>query len=112
MQLSPYSLGSLVTVKRSFLNEPAGVVAYVYEHYSIDNDTTQGISLITQNGVDLGGFSLQEQYDYLEYYGDTGQVYTFSNVTQLKIDWDKGVFKMIFDNLLSFKKELKTKSRP
>lgn len=99
--MSYFSLGSLVTVKTSFMNEPAGVVAYVYENY--DKPSISGISLITQNGVDLGGFSLKEQQQYLEYYGDTGKCYHFKNVTQLAADWRAGVFKPIFDNLEKFK---------
>lgn len=103
IQLSYYSLGSLVTVKTSFLNEPAGVIAYVYEVY--DKPGITGISLITQNGVDLGGFSLKEQADFLKYYGDTGLVYSFKNVTQLHMDWQLGVFKQIFDNIEKHKHE-------
>lgn len=99
---SYFSLGSLVTINTSFCDEPVGVIAYVYEEYGSEG----GISLITQNGRDLGGFSLDEQSRYLQYYGDTGQVYHFKNVTQLANDWSSGVFKPFFDNVEKFKREL------
>ena len=102
--INTYALGSLVTVKVSFLNEPAGVLAYVYEHYGTGKHV--GISLITQNGCDLGGFSLDEQNRFLEYYGDTGQVYHFRSVTWLDVDWKKGVFKFAFDNPEKYRKQL------
>ena len=107
IQLSYYQLGSLVRVKTSFLNEPAGVIAYVYEVY--DKPGITGISLITQNGVDLGGFSLDEQARFLEYYGDTGLVYNFQNVTRLHLDWRRGLFKPIFDNLANFEHDANRK---
>lgn len=99
--ISRFSLGSLVTVKTEFLGEPPGVIAYVYEVY--DKPGISGISLITQNGVDLGGFSIKDQDQYLEYYGDTGQVYHFKNVIQLDQDWNRGLFKFWADNPEKFK---------
>lgn len=101
IKISYHSLGSLVTVNSSFLGEPAGVIAYVYEVY--DKPGISGISLITQNGVDLGGFNIKEQAEYLSYYGDTGQVYNFKNVTQLHNDWRLGVFKFFSNNPAIFK---------
>ena len=103
--VNTYALGSLVTVKVSFLNEPAGVLAYVYEHYGVGGKHA-GISLITQNGCDLGGFSVDEQDRFLEYYGDTGQVYHFKNVLQLDQDWRRGLFKFAFMNPEIHKKQL------
>lgn len=103
IEISHFSLGSLVTINTEFLNEPAGTIAYVYEVY--DRPGLSGISLITQNGVDLGGFSIDEQDRFLEYYGDTGKVYNFKNVIQLDLDWNNGLFKFWADNPERFKHE-------
>lgn len=108
IHVSSFSLGSLVTVKPSFLNEPENVIAYVYEVY--DRPGLSGISLITQNGTDLGGFSIDEQDRFLEYYGDTGQVYQFKNVIQLAADWRAGLFKFWADNPEKFKHTRRDKS--
>lgn len=105
--LSYYSLGSLVTINREFLGEPAGTICYVYEVY--DKPGITGISLITQNGVDLGGFNITEQSKFLEYYGDTGRVYNFRSVIILDQDWRNGIFKFWADNPALFKKEKRTK---
>jgi hypothetical protein len=102
-----FTMGSLVTVSIEVCGEPAGVVAFVYEHYGAQG----GISLITQNGVDLGGWSLREQALYLNFYGDTKYLYLFKSVIQLAADWDAGVFKFIFDNLQKYKHDLKTRRR-
>lgn len=107
IEVSHFSLGSLVTINTEFLNEPAGTICYVYEVY--DRPGLAGISLITQNGVDLGGFSISEQDRFLNYYGDTGQVYKFSSVIRLDIDWHAGIFKFWADDPTRFKKERRIK---
>lgn len=101
IDLSHFSLGSLVTINSEFLDEPAGTICYVYEVY--DRPGLSGISLITQNGVDLGGFNITEQERFLEYYGDTGKVYGFRSVIQLDADWNKGLFKFWADDPTRFK---------
>lgn len=92
--IASYQIGTLVKVNRSFMGEPEGVIALVYEHYGAG-----GLSLITQNGKDLGGFSVEDQDLFLEYWRDTGLVYRFENVMQLNEDWRKGVFKIFFSDL-------------
>lgn len=90
--MSEIKLGALVRVKFSFLREPAGVVGYAYEAYR-----GGGVSIITQNGRDLGGFSATEQADYLEFIRQVdGDPYEFKNVTKLDADWREGWFKKIF----------------
>jgi len=60
-------LGDIVIVRQAFLGEPAGVLAYVYQVYpDFDNKDLYGVSLITENGVNLGGFSKEEQFLYLK----------------------------------------------
>lgn len=101
--LSIFQLGSLVTLKVSFLGEPVGTICYVYENY--DSPGLSGVSLLTQNGLDLGGFSIEEQGEYLEYYGDTGKVYDFRNVGQLSFDIRNGVFDFFLKDPTKYKFE-------
>lgn len=107
IELSHFSLGSLVTINTEFLGEPPGTICYVYEVY--DRPGLSGISLITQNGVDLGGFSIDEQDRFLEYYGDTGQVYGFISVIRLDMDWKAGIFKFWADDPTRFKHQRRHK---
>ena len=92
-------VGTIVRVNSSFLNEPAGVLAFVYENYSI-GDKYPGCSLITQNGVNLGGFGISrpinEVEQYLEFVRDTGYQYEFKNVFQLDKDF-KTIIKPLFN---------------
>lgn len=85
IKLSYHQVGTIVRVKPSFLNEPAGVLGYIYENF--DYSGISGISIITENGRDLGGFDLDEQVEYLEHVGDTGFIYVFKNVIQLDRDF-------------------------
>ena len=71
--------GDIVKTNREFLGEPPGTLCYVYEEYN------NGVSVITQSGVDLGGFSGHE-LNYLEFVKESGFLYPFKNVMQL--DWD------------------------
>lgn len=95
--MSYFQVGVIVKINASFLNEPAGVLGYVYENY--DKPGMTGVSIITQNGVDLGGFSLDEQIKYLEQVGDTGMVYNFKNVIALDRDFDQHI-KPLFQKFL------------
>ena len=73
-----YKNGVVVKVNTSFLNQPAGVLAFVYEEYS-----NNGISLITEYGIDLGGFSKEEQDTYLEYLYHSTFSFEFKNQMDL-----------------------------
>lgn len=82
----------------SFLDEPPNILAFVYEKY-VDFDFPDyfGISIITENGIDLGGFSIEEQNKYLEFVKDTDFEYEFRNVIQLDYDFEskiKPLFKI------------------
>ena len=98
-QHHPISHGCIVKLKESFLNEPIGTLAYVYENYSLGEGRWNGVSLITENGVDLGGFSEREQVDYLEAISQTGYRYRFINMIQLGEDYEKGVFTDVFEKI-------------
>ena len=107
IQLSIFQLGSFVTLKKSFLGEPEGTICYVYENY--DKPGISGISLLTQNGKDLGGFNIDEQSEYLEYYGDTGLVYGFTSVSQLYTDIQNGVFDFFLKDPTKYKYDLSSR---
>lgn len=94
--LKRLNAGDLVMVTVSFLgNEPQR--AFVYETYQdFDSDSENGVSLILENGTNLGGFSREEQVEYLEFIKSTRINYEFNNVIQLGNDFDKGVFKEAF----------------
>jgi len=79
--------GDIVRVKASFLNEPVNVLAFVYEEYNLF-ENERGVSLITENGVNLGGFNPDEQEQYLEFVKESIP-YTFTNVIQLDRDFEK-----------------------
>lgn len=91
MNYPTFSIGTIVILKASFLGEPIGTKAFVYEHYS-----NGGLSIITENGCDLGGFSVEEQGKYLDYYADTQKHYHFTNVITLANDFRNGVFTEFF----------------
>lgn len=92
--LNIYRVGQLVRLKMAVLGEPIGTVCYVYEAYMIGREA--GVSLITQNGVDLGGFSTQEQAQFLIHVYDTDFYYTFRSVTWLAADFNQGFFDSVF----------------
>lgn len=93
-----YRVGDLVKVLWPFLGEEAGVTAYVYETYQLGYPPHEsyGVSLITENGCNLGGFSSVEQKMYLEPAGHTDFQYEFRSVSFLADDWRRGKFREAF----------------
>lgn len=96
MQKRTLHLGDIVVVKKSFMEEPEGVLAYVYEEYDIGDGP--GVSIITQNGVNIGGFSPEEIDDYLQYVTHSRVGYHFQNVIKLDDDFPN-IIKPIFDKV-------------
>lgn len=95
--LNLYRVGQLVTLKQAFLNAAIGTVCYVYEAYLIGREA--GVSLITADGEDLGGFNLNEQYHFLKHHSDTQFFYEFRSVIFLDIDFRKGMFDQVFQKV-------------
>lgn len=88
-----YKIGDIVKIKSSFLDEPVNVLGYVYEEYNLAGNRNNdwgwnGVSIITENGVDLGGFSADEQKQYLEFVRKSGYHYSFANVIKLDRDFN------------------------
>ena len=90
------TLGDLVRIKESsFLG--SGELAYCYDTYRDFDGNGLGVCLITESGVDTGGWSREEQLKYLDYEKHSGWDYTFENVIKLSRDFDDGVFDRVFN---------------
>lgn len=74
-----------------------GQLAIVYELYQDFSDKTKkGVSLITEDNRDLGGWSFEEQGDHLEVVYRSGLEYEFKNCAQLHFDALGGAFRDSF----------------
>lgn len=74
-----------------------GELAYVYDTYEdFDDKSERGVSLITQTGNDTGGWSREEQEQWLTFVAKTGIPYTFRNVIALAEDFRNGAFRHVF----------------
>lgn len=89
--MTELKIGDLVRLKSEFMKEKVGTRAVVYDTYD-----KGGACIITENGVDIGGFSYIEQYDHLELIKSTDFQYMFSGVIRLRSDWDNGKFEEAF----------------
>lgn len=88
-------IGNLVRIKGDSPVGPA--IAFVYDTYQDFDDKSQtGVSLITKEGRDTGGWSKEEQDKYLEFIEDSGCIYKFRNVIQLDRDFNDGIFNSVF----------------
>lgn len=87
-------VGDIVELNQAgFLGEGPGTKCYVYEEYELNG---RGVSVITENGVNLGGFSEEETFMYLTNPRPTGTYYNFTNVIKLDQDFEtkiKPLFK-------------------
>jgi len=91
-------LGDIVMLRlREFLGEEPGTFAYIYESYpDFDHPELLGYSIITENGVNLGGFSADEASMFLVDPVESGFEYEFKNVIKLDQDFEtliKHLFK-------------------
>lgn len=88
-----FTQGDLVRLPKQWDNE----LAFVYELYKdFDDPSKYGVSVITETGRDLGGFSYKEQQQHLSLVARTGQEYPFMNVMQLAVDFKQGMFADVF----------------
>ncbi len=92
------TLGDIVRIKeRSPMG--GGERAYVYDTYrDFDQRGELGVCLITESGIDTGGWSKEEQGIFLEYLGRAHWDYQFSNVIKLDHDFRDGVFNQVWKN--------------
>ena len=89
----PFRVGDLVTVDRRFAtNEQTG---YVYDEY-ISTDGYRGVSVLLEDGTDLGGFSYDEQQRYLAFVKHITPVYQYANNVKLYRDIREGLLARLF----------------
>lgn len=89
-----FTQGDIVQLPKQWDNE----LGFVYELYTdFDDPSKYGVSILTESGRDLGGFSYNEQQQYLELVARTGQEYPFKNVIQLGRDYLDGKFGEAFE---------------
>lgn len=85
-------VGDIVRVIPTFLGNPENMLGFVYETYTdFDDATKKGVSIILENGSDLGGFSYKEQQKYVVFVRKSGFNYEFKNVTKLRDDFDSKI---------------------
>lgn len=90
-------VGDIVMVLHSFMGCEPATTAFVYETYQdFDNPEEKGVSLILENGRDLGGFSRKEQKEYLLFVRNSGFSYEFKNIIKLSEDFRRGFFWQAF----------------
>lgn len=92
--MTDFTQGDVVRLPEQWNSE----LGLVYELYAdFDDETKYGVSIITESGRDLGGFSHKEQQQYLNLVARTFYEYPFKNVIQLEADYRNGKFKSVFD---------------
>ena len=90
------TIGDIVLIKPKSPSG-GGQLAYVYDTYAdFDLAGERGVSLITEDGNDTGGWSKKEQEQFLEYARYSGFGYAFENVMKLDRDFQNGVFDKVF----------------
>jgi hypothetical protein len=90
------TVGDLVYIREGA--PMGGEKAYVYDTYQdFDDKSKLGVSLITETGRDTGGWSWEEQKQWLTYIGRSAMGdYQFQNVIKLEQDFREGVFGEAF----------------
>lgn len=92
--MNPFTLGDVVQLPAGWDNE----LGLIYELYTdFDDSSKYGVSIITESGRDLGGFSYKEQLAHLTLVSRTGFEYPFRNVMQLAHDYQRGMFHDVFN---------------
>lgn len=86
-----YKTGYILRLKKSFLNEKVGTLAYVYSHNADYNQ----FRLITENGVNLGLFT-KDYFSYFEYIEDSGVIYNFKDYETFQADMSQGWLTNVF----------------
>ncbi|MEM6844222.1 MAG: DUF6166 domain-containing protein [Bacteroidota bacterium] len=89
----PFRTGDLVQVDQRF--NPSGKVGYIYSEYKGVNDQL-GVNVLLEDGTDLGGFSYDEQQNYLSFLLHKTPIYQFNNNAQLYRNWQEGWFENVF----------------
>lgn len=87
-------VGTLVEVDHKF--NPDNLIGLVYETYpDIDYFGGSGVSVILEDGTDLGCFCLNDQIQHLTKIKNTKLVYEFETQIKLYQDYNKGLFRFV-----------------
>lgn len=88
-----FKLGDVVKINRSFMpSQQEGCLGIIYEIYS-----GNGVSILTESGVDLEGFGVEAQNNFIEFvYANPGFAYDFKSCHFLIEDFRKGRFTPYF----------------
>jgi len=88
-------IGTICEVDHKF--NPNNLVGIVYEIFpDPDYKGLDSVSVILEDGMDLGCFCINEQLQYLFKVKDTGFKYEYESTVKLVVDWDKGIFRNCF----------------
>lgn len=79
-----------------------GHYAFIYETFNRnDIQDPHGVSIMTDKGKDLGGWSGSEQEGFMQYIGTSGVSYSFQNA--LRLYQDKGIIVNAIEKFLKAK---------
>jgi hypothetical protein len=89
------NIGTICEVDHKF--NPDNLLGIVYEILpDPDYKGLDSVSVILEDGMDLGNFCVNDQLQFLFKVKDTGFKYEFETVVKLIGDFNKGVFKNCF----------------
>lgn len=91
-------VGDIVKSKDGRFFEGYAVVYDTYDDFEEPGEV--GVSIISDDGDDVGGFSFEEQERHLQFIKHSSLHYNFQSVMKLSSDFDDGVFDESFEGLL------------
>lgn len=93
----PLRVGDLVRITVEIGTNPVGRPGIVYEEFVTETGT--GVSVLLENGHDIGGFFPEEAAEYLAYVASTGLTYTYQSPQKLQDDYRRGLFDEVLARL-------------
>jgi hypothetical protein len=88
-----HQIGDVVRLSPAFHS----ILAFIYHTYDdFDHRGKQGVSVITESGADLGGFSYDEQKEHMALVYSSGKQYEFRGVIWVDRDFKSGSFDSVF----------------
>lgn len=100
MEGRQYKIGDLVIVKESFCGSTENAMGYVYETYEDKTDPgKKGVMIFLEDGLDLCGFSYEEQQQFLIFIGESPIMFRLQDQKVVESFIKEGMHKIIFQNL-------------
>lgn len=90
-----FKVGHLIRLNKRIGFIAAGTLCLIYDRYSFPG--REGLSVITKDGVNIGGFGIDEMHLIFSFVRNSFFQYNYANNTQLKMDWKDGMFKTAFE---------------